>query len=259
MVRGVNFNNYFEVSMRYAIIIIILVFTFFSKLTAQDLEQIKIEHKIQKLEKEKTDLESSLHKLNSKIINLKKKLKTIQLSKIKISNDFVKAKYKAKMRLKPDVFKAPITYIQKGASVLILDIEGSFMKVMYHDTLGYVWKDDFEKSKFEDAYIAKKKESEKQLKILEKKDKNEKVKKIKLEKKKKRIEKMVKKYGNIIGKTIANWKISIGMTKEMVIDAWGKPKDINKTITNYGTREQWVYGLSSYVYFENGKVITIQN
>jgi polyhydroxyalkanoate synthesis regulator phasin len=54
-----------------------------------------------------------------------------------------------------------------------------------------------------------------------------------------------------------------GMTKEMVKEAWGEPKDVNTTVTEYSRREQWVYGSYQYsnrryVYFEDGIVTTIQ-
>lgn len=63
------------------------------------------------------------------------------------------------------------------------------------------------------------------------------------------------KYGNYI----ADGKVIIGMTKKMCLSAWGSPIDINTTTTSYGTKEQWVYSLKYYLYFENGKLIAIQN
>ncbi|WP_052352792.1 hypothetical protein [Neobacillus dielmonensis] len=54
--------------------------------------------------------------------------------------------------------------------------------------------------------------------------------------------------------------VSIGMSKEAVLNSsWGKPQDINTTITQFGTHEQWVYGGGNYLYFENGKLTSIQN
>jgi len=58
---------------------------------------------------------------------------------------------------------------------------------------------------------------------------------------------------------IAEGKVRIGMTKEQAIASWGNPDDINKTTSSFGTHEQWVYGLSSYLYFEDGILTTIQN
>ncbi|MBU3215835.1 hypothetical protein LL033_11800 [Clostridium estertheticum] len=53
---------------------------------------------------------------------------------------------------------------------------------------------------------------------------------------------------------------TIGMTKDKVRKgAWGDPQSINKTTTEYGTSEQWVYN-SKYLYFDvNGLLTTIQD
>lgn len=54
--------------------------------------------------------------------------------------------------------------------------------------------------------------------------------------------------------------VRIGMTKDEVLgSSWGNPEDINKTTTQYGTHEQWVYGTRSYLYFDDGILTSIQN
>ncbi len=68
-------------------------------------------------------------------------------------------------------------------------------------------------------------------------------------------------YKKIFG--VDNWnlilssKVKIGMTKEMCELSWGKPKNVNETITSQDKTEQWVY-TDSYLYFENGVLRTIQ-
>ena len=52
-------------------------------------------------------------------------------------------------------------------------------------------------------------------------------------------------------------KVAIGMTAEQARLAWGKPGDVNSTITSYGRSEQWVYD-GNYIYVENGKVTSMQ-
>lgn len=53
---------------------------------------------------------------------------------------------------------------------------------------------------------------------------------------------------------------TIGMTKEEVIySQWGKPIDINRTITSSYTKEQWVYPGYKYLYFEDNILVTIQD
>ena len=39
---------------------------------------------------------------------------------------------------------------------------------------------------------------------------------------------------------------------------WGSPQDKNITETQYGSREQWVYGSGRYLYIEDDEVVAIQ-
>lgn len=52
--------------------------------------------------------------------------------------------------------------------------------------------------------------------------------------------------------------IRIGMNREEVKLTWGKPNDINRTVTQSVTHEQWVYG-SKYLYFDNGILTSWQD
>lgn len=52
---------------------------------------------------------------------------------------------------------------------------------------------------------------------------------------------------------------SIGMTEAMVQrTCWGKPRRVNQTLTGSGRHQQWVYGDSNYLYFDNGVLTSIQ-
>jgi hypothetical protein len=54
--------------------------------------------------------------------------------------------------------------------------------------------------------------------------------------------------------------VTLGMTEEEVLaSSWGRPERVNRTTTSRGTREQWVYGIGNYLYFENGILTAIQN
>jgi len=69
-----------------------------------------------------------------------------------------------------------------------------------------------------------------------------------------------KEWGDEVVEMVKNGKIRIGMTERQVRVSWGNPSKINTTITQHIKREQWVYtSQSSYVYVENGKVVSIQN
>ncbi|MBC7758376.1 MAG: hypothetical protein H7069_05935 [Phormidesmis sp. FL-bin-119] len=74
-----------------------------------------------------------------------------------------------------------------------------------------------------------------------------------------RLKRFVPKYGNSMGTLVAKKMIQLGMTKAMVTDSWGEPDDINRTVASWGVHEQWVYGSSTYVYFENGKLTSWQD
>lgn len=58
--------------------------------------------------------------------------------------------------------------------------------------------------------------------------------------------------------TIKQQKIRLGMTREQVLLSWGKPKDVNTTVTLYGTKEEWIYDKKKYLYFEDNKLTTFQ-
>lgn len=66
---------------------------------------------------------------------------------------------------------------------------------------------------------------------------------------------------NDVCNTVAGRKIFIGMTKEQVIAAWGRPYKINTTLTSNVRHEQWVMSDSldsSYLYFDDEILRSIQ-
>lgn len=70
---------------------------------------------------------------------------------------------------------------------------------------------------------------------------------------------LIAKYGEAVANDMLKGHVRLGWTKEMCIEAWGRPEDINRTIGDFGVYEQWVYGLKNYLYFENGKLTGIQD
>jgi hypothetical protein len=57
---------------------------------------------------------------------------------------------------------------------------------------------------------------------------------------------------------IKKGRVRIGMTEKECELSWGVPNDINTTTGSWGEHKQWVYD-DSYLYFENGKLSSIQN
>lgn len=73
--------------------------------------------------------------------------------------------------------------------------------------------------------------------------------------------KQVATWGKKALKAISEQKVFPGMTKEQVRASWGPPSRINTSGGRWGEHEQWVFGesMSSYLYFENGRLSSWQN
>ena len=65
---------------------------------------------------------------------------------------------------------------------------------------------------------------------------------------------LVAKYGNDIGKRLYQNKVWKGVTSEMAVDSWGKPKQINRMYVDQSVDEEWIYS-KKYLYFRDGILI----
>ena len=70
-------------------------------------------------------------------------------------------------------------------------------------------------------------------------------------------DKIKSKYGVSVWKSMLAGDVFIGWTKDMCRLSWGAPNDINKTVSNNGSSEQWVYS-GNYLYFKANKLTAIQ-
>lgn len=57
---------------------------------------------------------------------------------------------------------------------------------------------------------------------------------------------------------IAAKQVLVGMTREEVERAWGKPDRTDRSTINGGVREQWAYESGFYVYFGNDTVTSVE-
>jgi hypothetical protein len=60
-----------------------------------------------------------------------------------------------------------------------------------------------------------------------------------------------------IYRAVKEHKVTLGMTEDQVIQAWGKPTSTSRTATTFGTSDVWVYGLTTGICFSDGKVISV--
>jgi hypothetical protein len=64
-------------------------------------------------------------------------------------------------------------------------------------------------------------------------------------------------HGQDVGLAVFNHQIMVGMTYGNVLAPWGKPVEVNRSISTYGATERWWYrknGALTLVEFENGRV-----
>ena len=64
-------------------------------------------------------------------------------------------------------------------------------------------------------------------------------------------------HGQDVGLAVFNHQIMVGMTYGNVLASWGKPVEVNRSISTYGVTERWWYrnnGALTLVVFENGRV-----
>ncbi|MDE6174882.1 MAG: hypothetical protein K2F88_04885 [Duncaniella sp.] len=73
-----------------------------------------------------------------------------------------------------------------------------------------------------------------------------------------RISMLEKQYGTDFGRQIAFRKVSPGMTKEMVITAWGEPYRKSEFQTNDKLTESWSFSDNRYVEIQDGKVTNVR-
>jgi hypothetical protein len=65
---------------------------------------------------------------------------------------------------------------------------------------------------------------------------------------------LVGKYGQTDADQIIAGKVWKGMTKDMVLDSWGKPKKIDRYIGKTSVKEEWYYR-SKVLFIRDGKLI----
>lgn len=153
----------------------------------------------------------------------------------------------------------------KGYTPLkIIGYEDYYYKVCVKDTCGYLVEFDVAKNidvlAFKDNFLKKKKEREAKQKEEEKtqqrfewQEEEKQQNQIAAKKRQEEEKRMIEKYGQEKVDKMKEGQVWIGMNEEQAIFSLGRPKDVNRRVGSWGTKEQWVYN-GFYVYFENGSL-----
>jgi hypothetical protein len=238
----------------------------FTYLTGQnDVSKDQLIQIKSKLEAKKKVIEDSIAIIDKEINK-----KEAQEFDLKFSNGMkfpTKANCFNLMTKEAEIFSEKVGRIYSGDSVEVLDYDPKtkYFYAKYHNSYGYietytvVLTDDLSQLiiKKDQDYESEKLQQEKHQAL--KNDQQKKEQALKNEQQaKQRKQNLINKYGQVNAEKILAGKIWIGMTKEMAIESWGKPEDINRTVTSYSVSEQWVYG-ERYLYFDDGILTSWQD
>jgi len=153
----------------------------------------------------------------------------------------VKLKQASRLFKYKDDLTSVIVVLPAGTSLVITGSEEDYYKVKYENEEGYILKSH--------AEIEMKSSDE-----LEVKEKPAVVSQEEPVREMTRLEYLEKKYGTRIATQIYAGKIWKGMTSQMVLDSWGKPQKINRSITGNYTREEWIYK-NTWLFIENNTLV----
>jgi len=140
-----------------------------------------------------------------------------------------------------DDLTSVIVVLPAGTTLVITGSEEGYYKVKYENEEGYIFKNHAElEIKSSDELEVKKEPTV----VRQEEPAREMT----------RLEYLEKKYGTRIATQIYAGKIWKGMTSQMVLDSWGKPQKINRSITGNYTREEWIYK-NTWLFIENNTLV----
>jgi len=221
------------------------------------------------------DLTDMSMKTNDKLSHIKKQidsLKSIQTSLEKELDSVKVIEFNRKKAIDPNetyVFRWPWKSFEEGERVEIVkpgdkwtivntalykNVEMPSYYLMKENEFLISEKEKAEKLKIENKMQAEKKKKDQQNAIA-KRIQAEKEEKIEIEKRK---NSLFEKYGSEVGLKVFEKQIWIGMTKAMLIDSWGNPSDVNRSVGSWGVHEQCVF-YGRFVYVQNEIVTSWQD
>lgn len=202
------------------------------KLDSLNLILEKVDLQINELNNRKTEIRQQISELNQK------------KNKLELENEYVEGipvtiNYMGgTLRGKPNISGNDIIKIPTGDTVLIFNwYEKPYFKAAYKEKVGYISHSSLNNNAKIESIINKE-----------------------LAETNPKLARLTQEYGAYNAKRIIKGEYWIGMSDKMARASLGYPDDINKTTGSWGVHEQWVYSKKDiYLYFENGKLTSIQD
>lgn len=146
-----------------------------------------------------------------------------------------------------DDLTSVIVVLPAGKTVTVIGSDEDYYRVKYENTEGYILKKHAEI----DLTLSKKPEVRRQENVMQEDVRSRAT---EPEREMTRFEHLEKKYGTRLASQISAGKIWKGMTSQMVLDSWGQPQKINRSIGGNYTREEWIYK-NTWLFIENNTLI----
>lgn len=220
------------------------------------ISMVALSQDIANAQKKKERLLISIAIQQDSVILLDQLIMKLKIESVSKNNDYRLAVLNQEAIVKDDYEGKIIGHVNKGDTVKIYAWKWWTLLVEYKiGKLGYIGEGSIIKDGDLLDFIALLTEKARQDRMAEIDNERgvsvEKVQKEARIKRESTIKSKFSKSGATIVSQIIEKKIWIGMTSEMTIASWGSPDQINKSVSTYGTKEQWVYS-GDYLYFELG-------
>lgn len=226
-----------------------------------------IENEINKLSFVKQGLKDSLISIDQKIDSLQSVISSLNFDELTDNQTEIKIKVGSAIYRRPAVTSDRVISAGGDSRAFIVEINGSnYVKVNLDGSEGYapIWafEDEDYINSLNAEYINRQPKSEPEPIVRTPKVDYAELERIENQNRRNSFISENPQISETFKRQILNGQISIGMTREMAEASWGKPSDINRTVTSNLVREQWVYGSirsRRYLYFSNGILNTLQD
>ena len=234
--------------MKRLIIILLLIANQGFSQVNQSLEQLTILRS--ELNNHIRSLQDSLSKIDKEIEQIK--IKEV-IEKVSEARLVTTTRGTAQLRNEPGVLGDRIKTLNKS-EIIILDYHKGYFGVQVGDVFGYlseVWVNTNEEIEQFVKHKREEEEKEKQIVLAQKKEESEKLNEEMRAAAETKRQSYLKKYGKETMDKLMKGYVWIGMTTEMALISQGEPDRRIRSVGSWGVHEQWVYGLSKHLFFEN--------
>jgi hypothetical protein len=139
-----------------------------------------------------------------------------------------------------------IIVIPKGSSVTVLGSDSTYLKVLFEENEGYIYR---RHAVIDKNSVSKSQQVEEKAAVEQQQQENRPI-----QQQISRFAYLESKYGTSMAARISSGKIWKGMNTEMVKDSWGKADKISREISGNNIKEEWIYG-NTWLYLENNTLV----